>query len=112
MGHVPDEVRAKRASVLAPLFAVLRERGIKRQWFADQLGISRNSLWNYQHGYDRLPIGLIERACQLVGIPTVFVPIPSPRDLYIQQPRSTTRKASTKRAASTQTPAKKRTATR
>ena len=112
MGHVPDEVRAKRASVLAPLFAVLQERGIKRQWFADQLGISRNSLWNYQHGYDRLPIGLIDRACQLVGIPTVFVPIPEPRDLYIQQPRRAVKGGKAVGKTGTKRPTTKRKATR
>lgn len=90
MSHVPDEVRAARTAALAPLFAVLTERGVKRVWLARQIGadgISLNSLWRYEHGYDRVPPQFIKQACRVLGIPAAFIHIPEPRDLYIQQPR-------------------------
>ena len=91
MNHVPDAVRAARQSVLAPLFAVLRERGVKRSWFARQIGpagMPLNRLWQYEYGHARVPPEFVGQACRVLGIPATFVPIPEPRDLYIQQPRS------------------------
>lgn len=110
MGHVPADVRQARAALLEPLAAILRQRGVKRQWFAAQMGVSFSSLWNYINGYDRLPPTFIERASQVLGIPASFFPVPEPRDLYIQQPRTASRSAST--AVKSKTTTKKRTATR
>lgn len=93
MGYVPADVRATRAAMLEPLAAVLRERGVKRLWFAQQCGVSFSSLWNYFNGYDRVPPQFIGRACQVLGIPSAFIRVPEPRDLYIQQPRKASRKA-------------------
>lgn len=107
MSHVPDEVRAARTAALAPLFAVLAERGVKRIWLARQIGadgISLNSLWRYEHGYDRVPPQFIRQACKVLAIPASFIRVPEPRDLYIQQPRKASAKperskATTKRTA-------------
>lgn len=92
MNKVPDEVRAARAAALAPLFAVLEGRGVKRSWFVAQFESPRlalNTLWGYEHGHARIPPQFIERACQVLSIPASLIPIPEPRALYIQQPRST-----------------------
>lgn len=112
MNRVPEEVRAKRAAALAPLFAVLRERGVKRSWFARQIGpsgITRNNLWQYEHGHARVPPQFVAQACRVLGIPAAFIRIPEPRDLYIQQPRNASAKSSPTKAKK---PTTKRTATR
>ena len=85
--------RTARSQVLAPIFDTLNARGSTRSWLAGRLELDRRRLWAFEHGVERMPPWFVERACATLGIPSSFVSIPEPRDLYIQQPRT---KAATK----------------
>lgn len=94
MPRRPDETTARaRTQVFRPVVETLAARGISQAWLAQQVGLTRHRLWNYLHGFDRVPPGFVERVCRFLGIPPSLVTIPEPRDRYIQQPR--TRIAST-----------------
>lgn len=99
MAHTSPEDRERRAAALAPLFAIARQRGHRRGWIADQVGVTIQRLWNYEHGLDRVPPDFVERFASALTVPPSLIVIPEPRDLYIQQPR-------VKRAPATSKPQK------
>lgn len=95
----PKTVREQRAQALEPLFAQMRLHRMSNRWMAAQLGIPEKRLWAYKSGEIRLPEGFIKRACQVVGLLPSLIPIPEPRDLYIQQPRKASTPAKSKTTA-------------
>ena len=110
MSRANVETRQLRARALRPLFERLEQRGGRRTWLATQLGMSRKRLWAYEHGYERVPVSFVPRACGLVDLPPSLVPIPDPPDLYIQPARkeSTRKQKSVKSPATTRKTMRKR----
>lgn len=51
------------------LGSVLDERGIKRRWLADRLGISPTFLSNVVAGQRRMAMPTAQRAAELLGLP-------------------------------------------
>lgn len=64
----PDE-RARRIEEQRRLFDFLRDRGIKRAWLAQRLGISHGRLYNYERGLNRPPEWFLPRSAEALGIP-------------------------------------------
>lgn len=79
--------KALRARTLEPLFVVLESQGRSVTWLARQLGVSRSVLVNYRYGWRRVPPGLVERACKILGIPTSLVPLSAPPEVLFQGQR-------------------------
>lgn len=76
----------RQQAVLAELFAYMRSRGIKRTWLAEQLGISKERIWQYEHGKCMPPEWFIPKACKALDV--------LPQRFGWQRTARTTRKAS------------------
>lgn len=74
MARPTEDQRKRRAAILQFIFDELDRQGRKRVWFADRLGISIKSLWNYEHGERRVPPDFIEQARKLLKIPREQIP--------------------------------------
>jgi hypothetical protein len=99
MGVRPTKaVRDERTRLLAPLFAQMRLQRMSNVYVAEKLGIPDKRLWAYQHGETRIPQDFIERACAVVGLAPSLIPVPEPRDIYLQQPPKRNGKKSGKQA--------------
>src|SRR5258708_4884579 len=87
MAEPTAEMMRTRHDVLRPVFTTLEQQGRKRAWLAAQLHLGRPTLSQYERGKRRVPPDFIERASQLLGIPTALVPLAGLDALVVQQPR-------------------------
>lgn len=101
MGVRPSKaVRDQRAKVLEPLFAQMRLQRMSNRYVADKLGIPEKRFWAYQHGETRIPATFIAQVCEVVGLVPSLIPIPEPRERYLQQPPKKKAKQSGKKRTS------------
>lgn len=52
-----------------PLFDILDERGIRRDWFASRLGVSRSFISMVESGQRRLTPARRRRAAEVLAVP-------------------------------------------
>jgi hypothetical protein len=98
MPRAAEAARAERKATLRPLFAQLDREGRRRTWLAERLEIPKTRLWMYEHGEARIPMSLIERISNVLGVAVEDVfPGGVPSDLIQQRPpRAPYRRRATK----------------
>lgn len=70
-------VQELRRRALRPIFAYLDQWGIKRNWLAAQLGVSKAMLSKYEHGIHGTPADFEDRACAALGRTREWLGLPA-----------------------------------
>ena len=83
-----NEERRRRRQMVAPLFAYLDDRGVRRTWLAERLGISKQRLYLIELGERPIPEGFLERGYRELGVPAALA------ERFEVRPRRPARKAS------------------
>ena len=63
----PEERRRYHAAMVR-LFAYMQERGIQRAWLARRLGVTRATVWHYEHRGMEMPLYRFEVACHALDV--------------------------------------------
>jgi DNA-binding XRE family transcriptional regulator len=79
-------IRDQRREALRPIFDKMDREGRIRAWLAREVGVTRATLWHYEHGTNRVPQWFLERACAALGMSPNDIHLPNgPGGMHVQK---------------------------